>query len=547
MSVQNNDSKQSNHIFLTRFVRKVNPFINFIFYSIILATILDIIATVISQPLQIPPVWKEKLQFIFNWGINSWPFVLAIFAVLFLYKYTFSKLEGIEIPEPLRKLERKYLKSVKNKTEMLVLKGLPANRKGFTAQLSSVFYPPEFIPNTHTTDFIPKYPPLEDYHKQVRKDSWVFPPAENVNEQEKIRFDKLWHGLTKERPVAIILGYPGMGKSTLLAGLALHMAMRHLYLYHYTIDQIFTRLKLNRFVPRPSSRGKGYGLPVFQGINPTLPRLVPLLLNLREYALYLGTSATNCTITDFIKQQVRDYYPLVKKHLDEGICIVLLDGLDEVSKDVRSQVQAEIKDFIDEFKNKEVSNFNRFIITSRNASFDQNIIPDTECYSYTIADLAEGQIEDILKAYYCAFVSNHPDFSSREEELIGEAIRRARNLYTKIIGDTRIRQLAENPLLLYLLAIVVFRKGPDTSNLPGLRVDLYNEAVKYLLEGHNTSRLLPSINEAQTIECLGSIAVKMLEDGQTLLHRDDVERLVKQSIQATEERQVEEFLHRIRE
>src|SRR5579884_1324870 len=151
MSTRDDGSNRNDHIFLAKLVRTLNPFINFIFGAIIL----DVIANVISQPLQLPPTWKTYLQFLINWGIKNPAIAASIACVLFLFKYTFTKLKDIDIPPSFRTLEREYLESVERTTEMFVPEGLPTHIHGFTALLSAVFYSPMFYPNTHVTDFLP--------------------------------------------------------------------------------------------------------------------------------------------------------------------------------------------------------------------------------------------------------------------------------------------------------------------------------------------------------------------------------------------------------
>src|SRR5205085_1109544 len=74
--------------------------------------------------------------------------------------------------------------------------------------------------------------------------------------------------------------------------------------------------------------------------------------------------------------------------LENGSCLVLLDGLDEVSdQQMRVQIQEEIRTFIVDYRDTSgaAQAFNRFIITSRVAGYDQGAFPDY--LHYTIAEL----------------------------------------------------------------------------------------------------------------------------------------------------------------
>src|SRR5207248_1910516 len=105
-----------------------------------------------------------------------------------------------------------------------------------------------------------------------------------------------------------------------------------------------------------------------------------------------------------------------------GDCLVLLDGLDEVSKDVRPKIQCAIKDFVGNhrFASKETRSFNRFLITSRVADYDQNAFPNADYLHYTIARLLSGQMERLLQDCCYALVSYHPAFRNQKEDVKSE-------------------------------------------------------------------------------------------------------------------------------
>src|SRR5260370_17032841 len=86
----------------------------------------------------------------------------------------------------------------------------------------------------------------------------------------------MWQQLSKEEPAAVIQGYPGMGKSTLLARLTLYMARRGLHLTDTTMPD-----------------GKHLD-----------PELVPIRLHLASYALQLQKTP-NLTLPAYLT------YPLL--------------------------------------------------------------------------------------------------------------------------------------------------------------------------------------------------------------------------------------------
>ena len=89
---------------------------------------------------------------------------------------------------------------------------------------------------------------------------------EILKKGERIGIAELWGGLNRENPAAVIQGYPGMGKSTLLARLTLHMA------------------RCGLRVPDPTM-----GKPL------SLVACVPIFLLLKDYAIELRKAAPTRT------------------------------------------------------------------------------------------------------------------------------------------------------------------------------------------------------------------------------------------------------------
>lgn len=72
--------------------------------------------------------------------------------------------------------------------------------------------------------------------------------ASFMGRQGSIPFPHLWSGLTREKSAAVIQGTPGMGKSTLLLRLALHMARRSKGVLDDLSGQEFAPLVLPLFI-----------------------------------------------------------------------------------------------------------------------------------------------------------------------------------------------------------------------------------------------------------------------------------------------------------
>src|SRR5579864_8861955 len=105
------------------------------------------------------------------------------------------------------------------------------------------------------------------------------------------------------------------------------------------------------------------------------PSLIPILVRLREYATALE-QAPDLTLASYLTTTLAklntsaipnvDIFVLIC--LKDGRCLVMLDGLDEVSDPkIRKLVQQAIRSFIFDHQDTlhTTTHFNRFLITSR--------------------------------------------------------------------------------------------------------------------------------------------------------------------------------------
>ena len=122
-----------------------------------------------------------------------------------------------------------------------------------------------------------------------------------------------------------------------------------------------------------------------------------------------------------------------------------------------------------------------------------------------------------------------------------------RKLREAIEDNQGVRELAENPLLLTLLAVM----QQNSIELPRRRVELYDVVTRTLLENRNIARGLPAIPEAQAIQRLGPLALQMQETRNSFARTSDVLASLKQTIKEgtdeEKEREAQEFLRRVRE
>ena len=152
----------------------------------------------------------------------------------------------------------------------------------------------------------------------------------------------------------------------------------------------------------------------------------------------------------------------VKKALRSGQVVLVLDGLDEVHEDARRLIRDHVWDFV---KNHNVQHL---LITCRVRSYTGESVMDGFT-TFTLADLTEEQINDFSQAWYNAQLENLG--KSKVDQ-------KAADLQAAIQREPRIQSLAENPLLLTVIASI---HQADTQ-LPNQRVVLYRRSVELLLE-----------------------------------------------------------------
>ncbi len=109
---------------------------------------------------------------------------------------------------------------------------------------------------------------------------------------------------------------------------------------------------------------------------------VPVLLLLKDYAIELEKAlkeAAELSLLSYLKVvtdrlHMPGLFEYLHACLQQGRCLVMLDGLDEVSElDTRKRVKQEIESFILDFRDKGKDSFNRFLVTSNVMSFLQQV------------------------------------------------------------------------------------------------------------------------------------------------------------------------------
>ncbi|HZO74930.1 MAG TPA: hypothetical protein VFB60_22175, partial [Ktedonobacteraceae bacterium] len=170
------------------------------------------------------------------------------------------------------------------------------------------------------------------------------------------------------------------------------------------------------------------------------------------------------------------------------------------------------------------------------------------------AELTPEQIDGFLPRWCRANVrrDSYPAAGGeeeREERIAREAELMAQRLSKAVHAHPGVARLAENPLLLTLLAVM----QQNSIELPRQRAELYKAVTSTLLENRNIAKQLVPIPEAQAIQRLGPIAYEMQKSGNNFARQKDVRESLTHTIEqeggTPQEvaQEVENFLLRIRE
>ncbi|MGB5773027.1 MAG: NACHT domain-containing protein, partial [Crocosphaera sp.] len=243
---------------------------------------------------------------------------------------------------------------------------------------------------------------------------------------------EIWNDKKKSQYI-VILGDPGSGKSTLLQYIALE----------------WTELPTRDLSLLP----------------------IPILIELRTYIRnkeenqcknflqFLHRGSVTCQLN---QHQLHE-------RLNAGNAVVMFDGLDEVfDPGKREDVITDIHRFTNNYPQV------RVIVTSRVIGYKPQRLKNAQFRHFMLQDLEQYQIDDFIERWH--------DLTFNDE---AEKIRKRDRLKVSIETSSAIRELAGNPLLLTMMAIL-----NRNQELPRDRPELYNQASRVLLHQWDVERAL---------------------------------------------------------
>ena len=278
--------------------------------------------------------------------------------------------------------------------------------------------------------------------------------------------------VANEKQYLMLLGGPGVGKSTFL---------------------------------------RKVGLEALKGKNGNFEHAcIPVFLELKRF------TADQINIESLITEEFRTCgypYPdrMTETALKLGKLLILFDGLDEVPTANVDNVVGKIGDFVDRYSQ------NRFVASCRIAAYKGGFTRFTEV---EMAEFDDAQIEVYIKNWFDSTAHQYR-YQLDKEMKTAEQCWKALNT----IGHHATKELARNPLLLTLLCMVY----DNSQNFPRNRADLYEKALSIFLEewaAEKRIRREESISQYLDIAAekrmLSEIAAKNFEENRLFFGEDEL-------------------------
>ena len=278
--------------------------------------------------------------------------------------------------------------------------------------------------------------------------------------------------VANEKQYLMLLGGPGVGKSTFL---------------------------------------RKVGLEALKGENGSFEhKCIPVFLELKRF------TADEINIETEITKEFRtcgfpDPEQMTEEALKSGKLLILFDGLDEVPDANVDNVVREIGDFVDQYSQ------NRFIASCRIAAYKGGFKRFTEV---EMAAFDDAQIEAYIKNW---FDSTPDDYRRQLDTEIGTAQKCWNTLNT--ISHQATKELARNPLLLTLLCMVY----DNSQDFPRNRAALYEDALNiFLREWAAEKRIRREESISQYLDIadekwmLSEIAAKNFAENRLFFSKEDL-------------------------
>jgi len=193
----------------------------------------------------------------------------------------------------------------------------------------------------------------------------------------------------------------------------------------------------------------------------------------------------------------------VHKQLREGKAVLLVDGVDELAAERRTEVQAWLRNLIGQFPHA------RYVVTSRPSGVPRTWLSTVESTVVDIQPMTPTDVQVFVSRWYQAMRVQCVD-----DEMKAELDEYQEDLLEQLRVHGHLRRLASYPLLCALLCAL---HRNHKAALPSNRMDLYEVALEMLLERRDAQRRLPAPRDMQ-----GKVKLILLGDFAYWLIRNEL-------------------------
>lgn len=381
------------------------------------------------------------------------------------------------------KADAQYLRSQANACRYYSVEGVSKARWNAKTTLGEVYVPLELSGRFHQASFIEGFGKAADEADEEKEPPYIWDLLRQIESNPSYR------------QIAII-ARGGFGKTTLL---------RHIT-YRYSYEPHKVRKEKN------------------------VPKLLPVLLYLRECreiiaqpdAPDLPTLIVNHHLVRLSSRLAMLDVDWAKKLLNGGQALVMLDGFDEVAEEQCEAVSAWIDQAV-----RDYGQTTTFILTTRPAGYER-YSGEQPFTAVAVKEFNAKQRNKFLHQWYRCQVKNDR-LASDTDGVVEEASREANDLIEQIKRRKELTKMADNPLLLCMMA--TYHRGNPARNLPLARPRLYQGFCQMLLEDRPLSKKIPMALPADESKAvLQGVALEMVQKDRIALSLEVMHELVEKNL-----------------
>ena len=246
--------------------------------------------------------------------------------------------------------------------------------------------------------------------------------------------------------------------------------------------------------------------------------LVPFFIRLRRFADNGSLPQPEQFLAHGAAASLAEEMPTgwVRRVLKAGRGVILVDGVDEVPKNQRQEIQQWLRSLIGAFPDA------KFVVTSRPAAAPTSWLELQGFRAYAIQPMTLPDIRLFIAHWHEAVAQSLVDSSARQELASLSAV-----LIERVFAKRHLRQLATSPLLCALLCALNRERH---TQLPDNRIELFRISLEMFLERRDIERgMAPTpvrMNYADKRQLLQDLAHWMMTNGLADAERNRVLDLI---------------------